>query len=79
MAVLVRAFETEGESDGYKSRAELSELTGLSTYMLDKRLDALLKSGKAVTAKAYRRGPAGLLQKVYVYRLIAPRGSSGGG
>jgi len=68
--VLVKAFEQPGEADGYKSRRELAELSGLSTYALDRRLDALLQSGQVEVGKAYRKGPTGFQQRVYVYRLV---------
>jgi len=68
--VLVKAFEQPGEADGYKSRRELAELSGLSTYALDRRLDALLRGGQVEAGKAYRKGPTGFQQRVYVYRLV---------
>jgi len=71
LAVLVRAFEQPGEADGYKSRAELMEQTKLTVYMLDKRLEILLKSGMVESGKGVRHGPAGLAQRTFVYRLTA--------
>jgi len=69
LAVLVRAFEQPGEADGYKSRAELMEQTKLTVYMLDKRLELLLRRGMVESGKGTRRGPAGLSQTTFVYRL----------
>ena len=71
--ILIRAFEVENTLDGYKSRAELMEQTKLTVYMLDKRLEILLKSGMVESGKGTRRGPAGLSQTTFVYRLT-PKG-----
>ena len=67
--VLVKAFEQPGEADGYKSRRELAELTGLSTYTLDKRLEALIRDDRVQVGKVYRRGVVGLVQRVFAYKL----------
>jgi len=69
LAVLAAAFAEPG-SDNYKSLQELRELTGLTHYMIEKRLRQLLKEGKVTAAKAHRKGPTGFLQKVYVYGLV---------
>ena len=68
MRVLQAALAEPGP-DGYLSRRELAELTGLSTYALDRRLDVLLKNGQVEAGKGYRKGPTGFQQRVYVYRL----------
>jgi len=67
--VLVKAFEQPGEADGYKSRRELAELSGLSNYALGKRLEALIRDNRVEVGKVYRRGVAGLVQRVYAYKL----------
>jgi len=68
MRVLQAALAEPGP-DGYLSRRELAELTGLSTYALDRRLDVLLKNGQVEAGKGYRKGPTGFQQRGYVYRL----------
>jgi len=66
--VLTQALSDPG-TDGYRSRAELLGITGLTEYTLDKKLTALLRSGRVEVAKAYREGATGFRQKIYVYKL----------